>query len=42
MKLLGIVSMDFDVIDQPLIKYTSFVKYWRKSGIIMEQDISYL
>jgi hypothetical protein len=30
MKLLGIVSMDFDVTDQLLIRFSAFVRYWRK------------
>jgi len=33
MKLLGIISMDFDTIDQLLIKYFAFVRYWRKNGV---------
>jgi hypothetical protein len=42
MKLLGITSMDFDIIDQLLMRYSIFIKYWRKSGSIMGQYISYL
>jgi hypothetical protein len=30
MKLLGIISMDFAIIDQLLIRYSAFVRYWRK------------
>jgi len=31
-KLLGIISMDFDVINycQLLFRYSGFVRYWRK------------
>jgi hypothetical protein len=25
----GIISVDFDVVDQLLIKYSAFVRYWR-------------
>jgi len=32
MKLLGIISVDFDVIDQLLLKYSTFVKCWRNNG----------
>jgi hypothetical protein len=30
MNLLGIVSMSFDVTDQLLIRFSAFVRYWRK------------
>jgi hypothetical protein len=30
MKLLGIISMGFDVTDQLLIRFSAFVRYWRK------------
>jgi hypothetical protein len=30
MKLLGIISVGFDVIDQLLIRFSAFVRYWRK------------
>jgi hypothetical protein len=42
MKLLGIVTVDFDVIDELLINYSAFVRYWRRSGGMMGQYISYL
>jgi len=42
MKLLKIVCVDFDEIDQPLIKYSVFVRLRRKSGSIMGQYVSYL
>jgi hypothetical protein len=28
MKLLGITSVGFNVTDQPLIRFSAFVKYW--------------
>jgi len=31
-KLLGIINVDFDVKDQPLIIYFVFFRYWRKNG----------
>jgi len=30
MKLLGIISVDFDLIDQLLIRYSAFITYWAK------------
>jgi hypothetical protein len=30
MKVLGIISVDFDVSDQLLIRSFAFVRYWRK------------
>jgi hypothetical protein len=30
MKVLGTVSVDFDVTDQLLIRFSAFVKYWGK------------
>jgi len=41
-KLFGIISENFDVTDQLLIRYCIFIRYWRKSGSIMGQPISYL
>jgi hypothetical protein len=32
MKLLGIVSVGFDVTDQLLIRIFAYVRYWRKNG----------
>jgi hypothetical protein len=29
-KLLGIISVGFDVTDQLLIRFFAFVRYWRK------------
>jgi hypothetical protein len=40
MKLLGIVSVDFDVTDQLMIRISAFVRYWRKNGSTMRQYIS--
>jgi hypothetical protein len=31
MKLLGIISVYFDVLDQLLTTYFAFITYWRKS-----------
>jgi hypothetical protein len=30
MKLLGITSVGFDIIDQLLIRFSAFIRYWRK------------
>jgi hypothetical protein len=30
MKLLGIISVGFDIIDQTMIRIFTFVRYWRK------------
>jgi hypothetical protein len=30
MKLLGIINADFDATDQLLIRFCTFVRYWRK------------
>jgi hypothetical protein len=42
MKLLGTTNVDFYVIGQRLIRSSTSVRYWRKSGSIMAQYISYL
>jgi len=34
MSLLGIISVDINALDQLLIKYSAFVRYWRKNGSI--------
>jgi len=39
---LGIIDVDFDVIDQLLIRYSEFVWYWRKNGSTLGQYISYI
>jgi hypothetical protein len=35
-KLLRIITVDFDVIDQLLIRYSKFIRYWRKGESIMD------
>jgi hypothetical protein len=32
MKLLGIISVGFNITDQLLIRTFAFVRYWRKKG----------
>jgi len=34
--------VNFDIMDQLLIRYSVFVNYWPKSGNIMGQYFSYL
>jgi len=41
-EIIGVISVNIDVIDQLLIRCSVFVKYWRKSGSILGQYISYL
>jgi hypothetical protein len=38
----GIITVGFDVIDQLLIRYSAFVRYWRKYRTTVGLDISYL
>lgn len=33
MKLLRIDNVDFDVADRKVIRYSAFVRHWRKMGI---------
>jgi len=33
MKLLDIITVDFDVTDQLLIKDSAFIRYWGKMGV---------
>jgi hypothetical protein len=40
-KLLWI-SVDSEVTVQPLIRYSAFIRYWRKNWGIMGHSISYL
>jgi hypothetical protein len=40
-KLLEIINVGFDVTDQLLIRFSAFVKYWRKNVSTMRQSISY-
>jgi hypothetical protein len=42
MKLLGIISVGFDVTDQLLTRPFAFITYWGKNGSTMRQYISYL
>jgi hypothetical protein len=37
MRLLGIISVGFDVTDQLMIRTFTFVKYWRRNGSTMRQ-----
>jgi hypothetical protein len=41
MRLLGIISVGFDVTDQLLIRSSAFVKYWRRNGSTIRQHVSY-
>jgi hypothetical protein len=41
MKLLGTISVDFHIIHQLLIRYSAFIRYWRKNGSITDQYISH-
>jgi hypothetical protein len=40
MKLLGIISVDFYVTDQLLIRSFAFVRYWGKNGSTLRQYIA--
>jgi hypothetical protein len=40
-KLLGIISLGFNVTDQLLIRFSVFVRYWRKSESTIIQYISH-
>jgi hypothetical protein len=35
MKLLGLISVGFDITEQVLIRFSTFVIYWRESGNTM-------
>jgi hypothetical protein len=39
--IIGIIGVGFDVTDQLLIRFSAFVRYWRKNGSTMRQYISY-
>jgi len=41
-KFLGKGNVDFDIIDQLLIRYSLFVRYWRKGLSKMRENINYL
>jgi hypothetical protein len=34
MKLLGVISVDFEVTDQLLIIFSAFARYWEKMGVL--------
>jgi len=40
-KLLGIISVDFDITDQLLTIYSAFIKFFRNNGNTMGQYISH-
>jgi hypothetical protein len=40
-EIIGIIGADIDVTDQLLIRFSAFVRYWRKNGSTMRQYISY-
>jgi hypothetical protein len=40
-ELLEIISVGFNVTDQPLMRYVAFARYWRKNVNIVRQYISY-
>jgi len=35
-KIIDIISVDFNIIDQLLIMYSTFIRYWRKIGSTVE------
>jgi hypothetical protein len=35
------ISVGFDVIDQLLIRFSAFARYWRKNDSTMRQYINY-
>jgi hypothetical protein len=39
MKLLGITSVGVDVTDQLLIRFSAFIRYWRKNGSTMKHQL---
>jgi hypothetical protein len=41
MKLLGVISVGFEVTDQLLIGFSAFTRYWRKIESTMGQWIKY-
>jgi hypothetical protein len=41
-RILGIISVDFDVINQMLLRYSALVRHWRKIRSRMGQYINYL
>jgi hypothetical protein len=41
MKLLGIINVGSDIIDQLQIRFSAFVRYCRKNGSTIRQYVSY-
>jgi hypothetical protein len=41
MKLLGIISIDFDVTDQLLIRFSAFLRYWRENETVHQLFIDF-
>jgi hypothetical protein len=40
-EIIGIINVGSIVVDQLLIRFSAFVRYWRKNGSTMRQYISY-
>jgi hypothetical protein len=40
MRMLGIISVGFEVTNQIVITSSAFIRYWRKNGTTMRQYIS--
>jgi hypothetical protein len=40
-EIIGTFSVDFDITDQLLIRFSAFIRYWRKNWSTMRQYISY-
>jgi hypothetical protein len=40
-EIIGFINVGSDVLDQLLIRFSAFVRYWRKNGSTMRQYISY-
>jgi hypothetical protein len=41
MKLMGIISVGFDITDELLMRYSAFARYWRKKWEYSEIVHSY-
>jgi hypothetical protein len=41
MKLLRIISVGLDITDQLLIRFSAFIRYWRKNDSTVRQYIGY-
>jgi hypothetical protein len=37
--ILGIISVDFDMTDQLLIRFSAFVRYWRRIGKVIVHQL---